>query len=177
MYTHTQEPAELAETPETVAEPTPVSPVEERRPDLEWAYAPSYVPMRQLKVNSHDFTDLTDKDDDDCLKAPPIVLGGVPGAPPPPPGIPGGPPPPPPSQVALLPRPLHLVLHHRPQVHQPHLPHHQVHREPLPLHQAGDHLLHLGYLVSRWSLVFVTSTYIPYSRYFSRGKILCFSAS
>ncbi len=59
---------------------------------MEWAYAPSEIPLRPLKVNHHDFTDLTDKDDEDFLKAPPAPMG----VPPPPPGLPGGPPPPPP---------------------------------------------------------------------------------
>lgn len=84
--------------PEVVValEPT----VEERRADMEWAYAPTEVPLRALKVNSHDFTDLTDRDEEDFLK-PIIVTGipppppGIPGAPPPPPGIPGAPPTPP----------------------------------------------------------------------------------
>ncbi len=89
---------EQVEVPETVATPTCVTPVEERRADLDWAYAPTHVPLRQLKVNNHDFTDLNDKDDEDCFKAPaaPVILGGVPGMPPPPPPFPGGPPAPPP---------------------------------------------------------------------------------
>ena len=80
---------------ETVAEPTAETPIEERRADLEWAYAPTEIPLRALKVNTHDFTDLTDADDEDMLKPPPMAFGGVPGAPPPPPGMPGVPPPPP----------------------------------------------------------------------------------
>ena len=94
---HTQSPEPEIQPPETVAEPTSETPVEERRPDLEWAYAPTEIPLRPLKVNNHDFTDLTSKDDEDLLQAPPIQsFGGVPGAPPPPPGLPGAPPPPPP---------------------------------------------------------------------------------
>ena len=63
---------------------------------MEWAYAPSEIPLRPLRVNNHDFTDLTERDDEDFLKAPATnTVGGPPGAPPPPPGPPGAPPPPP----------------------------------------------------------------------------------
>ena len=74
-------------------EETQETPVEERRPDLEWAYAPAEIPLRPLKVNNHDFTDLGERDEEDILKPPAVV--GVPGVPPPPPGVPGAPPPPP----------------------------------------------------------------------------------
>ena len=67
---------------ETVAEPTAETPIEERRADLEWAYAPTEIPLRALKVNTHDFTDLTDADDEDMLKPPPMAFGGAPGTPP-----------------------------------------------------------------------------------------------
>ncbi len=109
MYDSLQEPEDV---PETVAVPTAESPVEERRADLEWAYAPTNIPLRPLKVRNHDFTDLTDKDDEDCFKAPPMAYGvpppppGVPGGPPPPPPVPGGPPAPPPPPGAPPPPPM-----------------------------------------------------------------------
>lgn len=94
--------------PEVPVEDPAETPVEERRADMEWAYAPAEIPLRPLKVNNHDFTDLTDGDEEDVLK-PPAIVGipppppGIPGAPPPPPGapppppgLPGAPPPPPP---------------------------------------------------------------------------------
>ena len=98
-----QEPNTLiVSEPEVAIEVTADTPVEERRADLEWAYAPTEIPLRPLKVNNHDFTDLTDQDEEDFLK-PPATFGvgvpppppGLPGAPPPPPGPPGAPPPPP----------------------------------------------------------------------------------
>ena len=103
---------EEEEVPETVGEVTSETPVEERRPDLEWAYAPTDIPLKALKVNNLDFTDLTEDDEIDYLKAPPIPsFGGVPpppglpGVPPPPPPFPGGGPPPPPPVPAAPPLP------------------------------------------------------------------------
>ena len=70
------------------------TPLEERR-ELAWAYAPSDVKLGPLVVNSLDFTDLTEADEEDFLKDPP------PSGPPPPPG--GAPPPPPPPFPGRLP--------------------------------------------------------------------------
>ena len=85
--------------------------MEEYNPDLEWAYAPADIKLRDLIVNGMDFTDLTLEDEvEDSTDTGPPVMGGVPplppgapplppGAPPPPPGAPppppGAPPPPP----------------------------------------------------------------------------------
>ena len=76
--------------------------VEEYNPELDWAYAPTDIKLRELKINGLDFTDLTLKDEEDLFGRADAVDGGVPppppgppGAPPPPPAIPGAPPPPP----------------------------------------------------------------------------------
>ena len=82
---------------ESVGEVTSETPIDELRADMEWAYAPQEIPLRPLKINNHDFTDLTDKDDEDLLKAPSVSYGGIP---PPHPGLPGVPPPPPPPPGA-----------------------------------------------------------------------------
>ncbi len=74
---------------------------EEYNPELDWAYAPTDVKLRELKVNGLDFTDLTQQDEGDLFGRTETVDGGIPpppglpGAPPPPPPIPGAPPPPP----------------------------------------------------------------------------------
>eukprot|EP00731_Ephydatia_muelleri_P026515 Em0018g615a len=70
------------------------TPLDERR-ELAWAYAPTDVKLGPLMVNSLDFTDLTEADEEDFLKDPP------PDGPPPPPG--GAPPPPPPPFPGRLP--------------------------------------------------------------------------
>lgn len=93
MLKYLQEPNTLVIPAPAEVEPASDTPAEERRADMEWAYAPTEIHLRPLKVNNHDFTDLTDKDEDDFLKPPTVI--GVPGVPPPPPGIPGAPPPPP----------------------------------------------------------------------------------
>lgn len=84
---HLQEPNNLIITEPEIVPPSS----EEHQPDLEWAYAPAEIPLLPLRVNNHDFTDLTEKDEEDFLK--PLVVFGIP---PPPHGIPGAPPPPPP---------------------------------------------------------------------------------
>ena len=97
---------------------TKEKPVEEEQeeyfPELEWAYAPTDIRLRALKINDMDFTDLTLSDDEDVLndQAPPAFGPGgipappsIPGAPPPPPPPPGAPPPPPPPPGAPPPPP------------------------------------------------------------------------
>ena len=70
--------------------------VEEYFPELEWAYAPTDIKLRDLVVNGMDFTDLTWDDEQDIFAAPagPPMTGGIPPPPPPPGGIPAPPPPP-----------------------------------------------------------------------------------
>ena len=99
------------------------TPLDERR-ELAWAYAPTDVKLGPLVVNSLDFTDLTEADEEDFLKdlppdGPPPPSGGVPpqppppfprrlppgGVPPPPPPFPGGAPPPPPPPPGGAPPP------------------------------------------------------------------------
>ena len=75
IASHSQEEAEPEPAPETVGEVTSVPPIEEHRPDLAWAYAPTDIPLRALKVNNLDFTDLTGSDDVDFLNPLPVVGG------------------------------------------------------------------------------------------------------
>ncbi|XP_019849453.1 PREDICTED: FH1/FH2 domain-containing protein 3-like, partial [Amphimedon queenslandica] len=97
--------------PAPVFEELPIAPPakklednEEYLPELEWAYAPSDIKLRDLIVRDLDFTDLTSDDEtggEEELNTA-VPLGGVPPPPPPPGGIPpppppgGAPPPPPP---------------------------------------------------------------------------------
>ena len=78
--------------------------VEEYNPDLDWAYAPTDIKLRELVVNSLDFTDLTSQDEEDLFGSGRVEIDG--GVPPPPPGLPGVPPPPPSLPGAPPPPPL-----------------------------------------------------------------------
>lgn len=82
--------------------------IEEYLPELEWAYAPTDIKLRQLIVNDMDFTELTSDDEIDVIEAlstPSLVTTTANGAPPPPPPPPGAPPPPPPLPGGAPPPP------------------------------------------------------------------------
>ena len=99
-------PIDLKPAPQTKEEE-----IEEYYPELEWAYAPTDIKLRDLLVNGLDFTDLTHQDEEELftINAPVQTNGDVPppplGAPPPPPPPPGAPPPPPPPPGAPPPPP------------------------------------------------------------------------
>ena len=76
--------------------------MEEYNPELDWAYAPTDIKLRELKINGLDFSDLTFQDEEDLFGRANSTDGGVP---PPPPGPPGAPPPPPPPPGAPPPPP------------------------------------------------------------------------